>query len=211
MTDVYVLYGAPGVGKGTISKKLPQSHILGTGSLLRKKNMGLDGKLVSDDIVNHMVEAELKKYKSYVVLDGYPRTSEQVDYLLGMKNLNIKRVYELTCPDSELCERLSKRQSCVCGATFHPVLKPTKKEGICDLCGQKLFRRKDDSPKIVLKRLSDYHQLTQPVLKKFGSLVRQVDVSVDFSGAVQQVVQEIKSEQKSPKRACRMMDTQRER
>lgn len=196
MIDVYILYGPPASGKGTISKKIPPEHCIGTGALLRSKNMGLTGDLITDDYVNQLITEELKTRKGYVVFDGYPRTEGQTDYILHLKNIRIRQVYELTCPDSELKERLSKRQSCICGATYHPTLKPTQKKGICDLCGKKLFRRKDDSPEIVKKRLEQYHQMTAPILAKFGILVKKIDVSQDFKTAIQSVVKEITAHQK---------------
>ena len=195
MTDIYILYGAPATGKGTVTQQLPPEHCIGMGRLLRAQNMGKDGNLVSDDYVNSLIKDELSKHTGYVVLDGYPRTPPQVDFLLALPGISIRRVYELTCPDKELMNRLTLRQSCSCGASYHPILKPAHEEGICDKCHQKLFRRPDDKPEIVQKRLDQYHELTAPILKKFGDLVQQVDVSKDFTSAVKLISQSILSEQ----------------
>lgn len=195
MIDVYLLYGPPGVGKGTISERIPKDHCLGIGVLLRNKKMGGDGKLISDDYVNQLVEAELKHKKKYVVLDGYPRTLGQVDFLKTIPDIHIVRVYALTCPDNILVERLSLRQTCSCGATYHPTLKPSKLENTCDLCGHELFRRSDDNPKIVQKRLSQFHKETEPILKHFDKLVRYIDSEHNFKASVLSVVSEIMSEQ----------------
>ena len=93
-----VLLGAPGSGKGTqggmISEKLNIAH-LSTGDLFRgilaNSNHELykdlqvikEGKLVSDEIVNRVVEDGLKKpeYKDGVIFDGYPRTVAQAEAL----------------------------------------------------------------------------------------------------------------------------------
>ena len=55
--------------------------------------------------------------------------------------------------------------ACVgCGATYHLVYAPTKKEGICDVCGGELILRDDDKPETVQKRLGVYHEQTQPLI-----------------------------------------------
>jgi adenylate kinase len=53
-----------------------------------------------------------------------------------------------------------------CGATYHKVNNPPKEEGVCDKCGGKLMTRSDDTEETVLKRLSTYHETTEP-LKDF--------------------------------------------
>ena len=195
MTDIYLLYGPPGVGKGTAAQLLPADRCLGVGQLLRAQNKGLDGNLMSDAFVNRLVATELKKRTGYVVLDGYPRTAAQANFLMTMKDIKIRRVYELTCPDENLTYRLSLRETCTCGASYHPTLRPPKEKGICDRCHQKLFRRPDDAPEIVKKRLAQYHEVTEPVLKVFGDLVKKVDVAHDFMSKIQQLVQTIIREQ----------------
>ena len=87
-----VLFGSPGSGKGTQARMLTQClgvpHI-STGDMLRDRirhgaaEMGTavvatmqSGALVSDEVVNHMVEERLSDpdAKRGFVLDGYPRT-----------------------------------------------------------------------------------------------------------------------------------------
>ena len=51
-----------------------------------------------------------------------------------------------------------------CGATYHVVYAPTKEEGVCDRCGEKLVLRDDDKPETVKKRLDVYHSQTQPLI-----------------------------------------------
>ena len=53
-----------------------------------------------------------------------------------------------------------------CGASYHVVANPPKVDGICDLCGEALVTRKDDTPETVRKRLRVYHAETE-VLKDF--------------------------------------------
>lgn len=191
MIDAYILYGPPGSGKGTISNLIPSEHCLGVGVLLRLKKKGLDGRLIPDSYVNQMVKAKIYNRNEYVVLDGYPRTQNQADYLMHLPGVRIASVFALSCPDEILMERLSLRQTCMCGATYHPTLKPAAVENHCDKCGKELFRRADDAPEIVQKRLEQFHAETNPLLEKFGSLVHVVDVQHDFANAARGVAREI--------------------
>ena len=50
-----------------------------------------------------------------------------------------------------------------CGASYHIVNIPPKKEGICDVCGGALKQRKDDDPETVKDRLAVYHKETEPL------------------------------------------------
>ncbi|MEG2733020.1 MAG: nucleoside monophosphate kinase, partial [Clostridium sp.] len=84
----------------------------------------------------------------------------------------------------------SGRRACLtCGATYHMLFAPPKKAGICDVCGSTLVLRDDDKPETVQKRLSVYHEQTQPLIayyKKAGVLV-----SVDGTQAMDAVFQSI--------------------
>ena len=68
-------------------------------------------------------------------------------------------------PDSSIVSRMGGRRACVtCGATYHLMFMPPKKEGICDSCGSALILRDDDKPETVQKRLDVYHAQTQPLI-----------------------------------------------
>ena len=68
-------------------------------------------------------------------------------------------------PDENIINRMSGRRACVgCGATYHLVFNPTKVDGICDICGEKLIFREDDQPETVKNRLNVYHKQTQPLI-----------------------------------------------
>lgn len=64
-----------------------------------------------------------------------------------------------------------------CGATYHIVNVPPKKEGICDVCGEALILREDDRPDTVTKRLAVYHEQTQPLIDyyKEKGILKSVD------------------------------------
>lgn len=180
-----ILLGAPGAGKGTqaevICKELGIPSI-STGNILReavkaqtplgikaKSNMD-SGSLVPDDVVIAILKDRIAQEdcKNGYVLDGFPRTTAQAKALEDM-GVDIDLVVNIEVSDDNIRERLTGRRVCeVCGAPYHIKYKPTQKDGICDLCGGKVVRRKDDEPQTVNDRLDIYHKQTEP-LKDFYS------------------------------------------
>ena len=78
---------------------------------------------------------------------------------------------------------MSGRRACVgCGATYHVVYNAPKAEGICDACGEKLILRDDDKPETVQKRLTVYHEQTQPLIDyyKNAGILRTVDGTMEM-------------------------------
>ena len=71
---------------------------------------------------------------------------------------------------------MSGRRACVgCGATYHVVYNAPKAEGICDACGEKLILRDDDKPETVQKRLTVYHEQTQPLIDYYKNAGHSAD------------------------------------
>lgn len=180
-----ILLGAPGSGKGTQAKLIVEAcgwlH-LSTGDLLRKnvaegtplgakaKPIMESGQYVPDDIINDMVEDQLRRpeARSGVVFDGYPRTLNQaqtLDDMLDRLGRPIEAVVHLEIDPEELVSRLSGRRVCTgCGAPYHVKAMPPLREGVCDSCGSPLMQRKDDSEETVRTRLEVYRQQTSPLL-----------------------------------------------
>jgi len=175
-----ILLGAPGAGKGTqadIIKKVLDIPTISTGNILRAavKNgtpTGLKakeymeaGKLVPDEVIIGIINERLQEAdcaKGYI-LDGVPRTIAQAE---AMEKAGIKfdAVVALEVPDEKIVNRMGGRRVCEkCGASYHIVNIPPKKEGVCDVCGGKLVQRKDDDPATVQSRLVEYHQTTEPL------------------------------------------------
>ncbi len=190
-----IMLGAPGAGKGTQAKMLSEKYDIphiSTGDIFRaniKNNTELGkkaksymdaGQLVPDELVVDLVVDRIKAkdcFKGFI-LDGFPRTipqAEALDYALNNQNEKIDYAINVDVPDEDIIERMSGRRACVgCGATYHLVYNPTKKEGICDVCGEKLILRDDDKPETVKKRLQVYHEQTQPLIdhyEKKGALL----------------------------------------
>ena len=90
----------------------------------------------------------------------------------GMSTLDVD------VPDENIVNRMSGRRACLnCGATYHIVSIPTKVEGICDRCGNPVVLRDDDKPETVQKRLTVYHEQTQPLIDyyKKQNILKSVD------------------------------------
>ena len=205
-----IMLGAPGAGKGTqadmICSKYNVPHI-STGDIFRanikngtelgkKAKEYMDqGLLVPDELTCDLVVDRIGQddCKNGFVLDGFPRTIPQAEALTNALNeLGQKMDYaiDVDVPDENIVKRMSGRRACLeCGATYHVVSIPPKKEGICDACGSELVLRDDDKPETVQKRLDVYHEQTQPLIdyyKKAGILK-----SVDGTQPMEDVFAEI--------------------
>lgn len=189
-----IMLGAPGAGKGTQAIKIADKYgipHISTGDIFRanikngtelgkKAKEYMDkGALVPDELTCDLVVDRIHKddcAKGFV-LDGFPRTIPQAEALekaLAKDNEKMDYAIDIEVPDESIVKRMSGRRACVnCGATYHIVSAPPKVEGICDHCGGKLTTRDDDKPETVQKRLTVYHEQTQPLIdfyKKTGIL-----------------------------------------
>jgi adenylate kinase len=128
------------------------------------------------------------------VLDGFPRTIPQAEVLdKALTELGDKIDYAINVdvPDENIINRMSGRRACVtCGATYHVVHIPPKKEGICDNCGSQLILRDDDKPETVKNRLDVYHTQTQPLIDFYEAkgVLKSVDGTVDMNDVFAAIV-----------------------
>ena len=194
-----VLLGPPGAGKGTQAAKVIEKYNvphISTGDIFRanikegtelgKKAQGYinEGKLVPDELVVDLVTDRLQQddCKDGFLLDGFPRTilqAEQLDEFLSKNGQKLDIVLNFKVRKDVLVERISGRRVCkACGASFHVVNVPPKKEGICDRCGGELIQRKDDNRETVENRINVYESETAVLI---GDYEKQ-GVLVDFDG-----------------------------
>jgi adenylate kinase len=183
-----LLLGAPGVGKGTQAKQLmadfgiPQ---ISTGDLLRDniakgtdlgkaaKSLMDGGQLVPDNLVNEMVAARLAQRdvaRGYI-LDGYPRTLNQAEWVdahlaSGSQALPLVAVSIVVGYD-ELLRRITGRRLCPTGHIYNIYTNPPKVEGKCDIDGQTLIQRSDDSESVFHERMKTFDELTAPVIAHY--------------------------------------------
>ena len=190
-----VMLVAPGAGKGTQAKMIASKYNvphISTGDIFRanikegtdlgkKAKSYMDqGLLVPDELVVDLVVDRLQQEdcSNGYVLDGFPRTipqAEALDAALSKLGTKLDSALDIDVADEFIVNRMGGRRACItCGATYHVVNIPPKTEGICDTCGGELVLRDDDKPETVVKRLSVYHEQTQPLIdyyKNSGILV----------------------------------------
>jgi adenylate kinase len=194
---VILLFGPPGCGKGTqgaiISRALGVP-VISTGEIFRAElkagtplgNAARDimaaGGLVGDDIVNAMVRGRLGQpdCRNGFLLDGYPRTIAQAQFLDGLlKELGQPEpeILYLEVPDDVLVARLTSRRQCpACGKIYNLLSQPPRKEGVCDADGAALIQREDDQESVIRARLKAYHEQTGPLVQYYeGRRLHRID------------------------------------
>ncbi len=209
MKSHLIFIGAPGSGKGTQASKLTADrgfkHI-STGDLLRSEiakqsALGLEvkkvmdeGKLVSDDLVIRLLQANINLTQSQYIFDGYPRNLAQAqtldkEVLKGSPSLAV--YFEIDM--AKLIERLTNRRTCKnCGAIYNLISKMPKVTGVCDVCGSTdLVQRADDKEEVITNRLKVFKDTIDPVLKYYQDLGRLM--KVDAEGSVDGIYNQISS------------------
>lgn len=209
MKSHLIFIGAPGSGKGTQASKLVSDrgfkHI-STGDLLRSEIakqslLGLEvkkvmdeGKLVSDDLVIRLLQANINLTASQYIFDGYPRNLAQAqtldkEVLIGSPSLAV--YFEIDM--GRLVERLTNRRTCKsCGAIYNLQSKMPKVTGVCDQCGSTdLVQRADDTEEVITNRLKVFTDTINPVIKYYQDLGRLM--KVDAEGSVDEIFKLISS------------------
>lgn len=194
-----VLFGPPGIGKGTYASQLKDIYGLAhisTGDLFREninKETALGkkakeyidaGKLVPDEITINMLKARISKDDAAkgFMLDGFPRTIPQAEALDEL--IQLDGVLSFEADIQIILKRVSGRRICrECGAIYHIDNLPSKVEGVCDVCGGEVYQRSDEKPEIFNKRLLAYDEKTSPLkgyYKKKG-IIHTIDASADMN------------------------------
>lgn len=181
-SDKIILIGAPGSGKGTLSRFLAQKmgiiHV-STGEILRRKIQSdpafakkvqhyvEKGDYVPDDITNQVVTEYLKKLPKNqgYILDGYPRTIDQLRYIFE-NDIEVDHVFYLLVTSESIIERLSKRRFCpTCQTSYHLSFAKPKIKGKCDFDGGDLITRKDDKAEIIRPRITKFVLSIEPIMQ----------------------------------------------
>ncbi len=179
-----ILFGPPGAGKGTQAVRLGgcfSFEHLSSGDVLRaerKSGTALgakvagfmdSGALVPDEIIVEVILARVlgSNGRAGVLLDGFPRTlpqAQQLEEALAGAGSRVELVLSIVVPDEPIIDRITGRRLCpACDRVYHVKNMPPQRDGICDVDGEKLIQRKDDTAEVVQQRLAAYHEQTEPL------------------------------------------------
>lgn len=191
-----VLLGKQGAGKGTQCTRLALHYIvphISTGDIFRaavragtefgrKAREYMDsGELVPDEVVIGVIKERLDqddtKSRGFV-LDGFPRTvhqAEELDEVLAPRGLDL--AIDLEVDTAVVLKRLASRRVCVnCGANYS-VDTPPKINWSCDICGNEVIQRADDTEGAIKRRLDLYEEQTAPLIAWYLERDKLVAVS----------------------------------
>ena len=192
---IYIFTGGPATGKGTRAEMLAEymeiPHI-STGDMLRdvgEKNKRIadklaKGMLISDDDITEILIDRIQEEdcEKGFILDGYPRTIEQVhrlnEILDGMGRC-ITKVFELVIPDELAFRRILERRKCEKCGKVYGIDFPSKVENICDDCGGELEIRADDTKETLKARIDTYRENSKEILDYYRQvgLLKTMDAS----------------------------------
>ena len=206
-----ILLGPPGAGKGTQAVKIVEKYNIphiSTGDIFREniKNeteLGnrakayMDrGEIVPDELVVEIATDRLTKddCKNGFLLDGFPRTifqAEKLDEFLAQRGEKIDKVINIDVEKDALVKRITGRRVCKsCGASYHVVNIPPKKDGVCDLCNGELIQRADDTEETVLNRIDVYNKQTKPLVDYYdkAGVIINIDGNKDLDDVLADIV-----------------------
>lgn len=190
MSQIIVLMGAPGAGKGTQARLLEERRSLpqiSTGDILRELRKAetplgeeirrvMDaGKLISDDLVIRVVHERTNREdcRHGYVLDGFPRTTAQAAMLekLAVEQGNKLFAILVDTPPDVLEKRATGRRICpICKEIYNIHFRPPRVEGLCDLHPEaKLEQRADDTPEKSKVRLGVFERETRPLIDYYAA------------------------------------------
>ena len=174
-----VLLGAPGSGKGTLAKQLAEKYgytLITTGDILREeKRSGSEigkkindilgkGNLVPDDIVNQIIKNKVEGLTGQLILDGFPRTVVQGEFLDKISDIGL--VIYLEVSDNTIRERIIER-------------------------GKTSGREDDQSVDIINRRILQYKLETKPLVDFYGS--KKILATIDGEESINEVFNRVEN------------------
>jgi adenylate kinase len=218
--NIIIFVAPPGAGKGSLSQLCVQGlgwQQFSTGNLCRmhiaqgteigkKIDFAIkSGKLVSDDLIVAMVRdwfENLGEAKSWVILDGFPRTISQAQALRNMLQDEYPSakvtVVRLVVPDQELIKRITSRLTCSnkgCQAVYSLIPESgmaPKNDALCDLCSAHLIRRADDEERAITERLKNYCEHELELLNFYRSALGSV-IELNGKRSLEEIFRDLKA------------------
>lgn len=225
-----IFLGAPGAGKGTQTiligekfkllrvemSKLLEQHLAhakpgetiiahGTHYLIEDQmKRWQEGFLVEAAVVSKILEQKLKELlerEESIILDGFPRTVEQMEFVMDFVDEEIGKdrilIFYLDVREESSMRRNSRRR--ICELMRHPVLShpDTEKLTICPLDGSRLVTRELDDPEVIKVRLQEFRKQTLPLLDYFeqkGVLVHRINGEQSIAevfGAISEIMSKV--------------------
>jgi adenylate kinase len=158
-------YVIPHISTGEIFRNAVK---LGTEFGKRAKEFMDAGELVPDDVVIGVVAERLDRDDVKLrglLLDGFPRTVHQAEALEGLLSpRGIDLVFDLELPTEVVLKRLSSRRVCVNCETNYSTDSPPSVDWKCDICGDRVIQREDDTESAIKRRLELYEEQTAPLI-----------------------------------------------
>jgi len=180
LNDKIIIIGPQGAGKGTQAQLLCHHYDfvhISIGEIFRwhmehhtklaarVQRIMNEGRLVPDEIVEEVVRKRLEEHDWNwgFVLDGFPRTRAQAEYLF--ENWNLDKAVYLDIPDEVVHGRVMSRAALGQGGGF--------------------TKRADDNPQALRVRLTEYHEKTAPLLQLFQK--KNMLVTIDGNNSIDDV------------------------
>ena len=214
---ILVVLGGPGSGKGTHGRALAaalrfehlstgeqlRDHIRRATPLGRQVSKFIEtGQLVPDELAAELIKGLLtgRSTEKGFVLDGFPRSLAQakaLEEIVAVVGCAVRQALYLVVSEEEIVRRLSGRLTCrTCGKTYHESANPSARRGLCDRCGGELFRRVDDEPATIRRRIAVFHETITPLLAFYRETGRLIEIAAE--GPVQEVSARVVARARAP-------------
>ena len=207
MRMIILMVGPQGSGKGTQGQRLAAElgmPFVSAGELLREEiatgsELGKEikaiidpGNMVPPKAIAGLFDRRLERddAKRGLIIDSYPRNLDQLEIL--QPNLVPDVVIVLDISDDVGVERLGGRFQCPEGHIWNMRTNPPQKEGVCDFDGASLFQRDDETEAAIRRRLTLYHEWTEPMIARMQERGLRVE-RVDATGSIDDVYQSVRA------------------
>lgn len=189
----FLMFGAPMAGKGTLANMLSKDYTLPTismGDILRASIASGDengklaksymdkGEMVPNEVVCAMIKKRLSQpdVQNGFILDGFPRTPDQLKVFIDEKITDIDVVVNIEVPYSTLLSRVVGRRTCKsCGYIYNTSWNLGYER--CPTCNGEWGVRSDDNEEVYQNRFNVYQNETLPILDYFKGINKVVTVN----------------------------------